>query len=339
MPTTDPRMVGTANPRASSDPLVSVVVPVHRVEPYLHRCVDSILAQTHSNIEVILIDDGSPDRSGAICDSYQETDDRVVAIHQSNLGISEARNAGLAAMHGEYVTFVDSDDWLSPAYVETLIRLLPESGVALSGCHFLPTTGEEEPAAATAGVAIGYSRLAALSEMLGTNRAVMTVSWGKLYPAGLFADIRFPPGRVHEDEFTTYRVFCRTERIVLTTAQLYFYRQRPDSIMGAFNLRNRIDLIDALRERAVELEVLGFGRQWYRPLADECLLVSSLAGEAEEQVLSEVLSETTRMALRKLRGTGQSLLFRVFSEVFLIAPELGGLLYRHYMRRAHRGSR
>ena len=120
--------------------LISIIVPVYKVEAYLPRCVDSILAQTYKNLDIILVDDGSPDNSGKICDAYAEKDSRITVIHQANGGLSDARNAGIAVAKGAYLTFLDSDDWVPKEYIAYLYDLLKETGSAISLCNFLKTT-------------------------------------------------------------------------------------------------------------------------------------------------------------------------------------------------------
>lgn len=242
---------------ASTNPLVSVIVPVYNVERYLPACVESILGQTHRNIEVILVDDGSSDGCGSLCDRYAARDRRVRVIHQANKGLSAARNAGFDAAEGEFVAFVDSDDAVSPLFVETLlggvVAEIPKSGssssVDIVQCGFCRERQElERPLGEVA-----YERLTGLqaSERLQfDSTGGCTVVWNKLYRRELFENLRFPEGKRHEDEFVTYRALWMAGGVSVTDACLYYYRQRGDSITGKGFDAHSLDAIEALEQRA-----------------------------------------------------------------------------------------
>lgn len=238
-------------------PLVSVVVPVYGVERYLPECVDAVLGQSYRNIEVVLVDDGSPDGCGALCDAYAERDARVRVVHQANRGLSAARNAGLDVARGEFVAFVDSDDAASPLFVETLLRgaltedrdgaaVVPVDIVQCGFCR------ERSALEGTPGE-VRYERLTGLqaSERLQfDSTGAWTVVWNKLYRHRLFEDLRFPEGRRHEDEFVTYRALWAAGGVSVTDACLYYYRRRGDSITGSGFDPHSLDAVDALGERA-----------------------------------------------------------------------------------------
>lgn len=241
--------------------LVSVIVPVYKVEPYLERCVNSILAQTHRELDVILIDDGSPDRCGRICDDYAHADLRVKVIHQVNGGLSAARNAGLDAARGDFITFVDSDDWIHPTLLAELLRVLDRAHADIAVCRHCVADSEQQQCDATSTTTREFSPDEALAELLGPDYVTMVVAWGKLYRASLFESIRFPVGRLHEDNFTTHRLFQQASRVVLTDAQLYCYRQREGSITAARSPAARADMRLAFRDRAVFLHRVGLAQQ------------------------------------------------------------------------------
>ena len=177
-------------------PRISVIVPVYRVEPYLARCLDSILGQSYESLEVIAVDDGSPDRSGEILDAYAARDGRLRVIHQENGGLSAARNAGLDLATGEYIGFVDSDDYILPQMYETLLRLIEAYGADIAECAAaLDTdTGREDQS----GVAV-YEGGAAILEATALDR-IATPVWCKLYRAGLCQTLRFPEGLLYDEE-------------------------------------------------------------------------------------------------------------------------------------------
>lgn len=187
--------------------LISVIVPVYNVERYLRRCVDSILHQTYRNLEVLLVDDGSTDASGAICDEYAAQEERVTAVHQKNGGLSAARNAGLERAQGTYLCFVDSDDFLNSRMLETLCRDLQEqdADVAVVGFRMFEREEELAPAELAVPVQCMTGREAIRSTLVSDELG--DFAWNKLYKRELFRDVRYPLGRMMEDQGTTYRIF------------------------------------------------------------------------------------------------------------------------------------
>lgn len=205
-------------------PLISVIVPVYKVEQYLDRCVSSILAQTYENTEIILVDDGSPDGCPAMCDAYAEKYDNIQVIHQQNKGLSGARNAGIDAAKGEYLAFVDSDDVWSPYFLESLYAALKAHDADISQCRWEYMHGDELKEAydpqAKRECFTGRQMLANLYIQTG---AYYVVAWNKLYKKELFENIRYPEGRIHEDEATTYKLFDLAEKCVFVDNALYGY--------------------------------------------------------------------------------------------------------------------
>ncbi|MDD5864115.1 MAG: glycosyltransferase [Firmicutes bacterium] len=228
-------------------PLISVIVPVYRVEAYLDRCVQSIVSQTYPNLEIILIDDGSPDRSGAMCDAWAARDSRIRVIHQENAGGGQARNAGLDAATGERIAFVDSDDYLAPdgfRYLETLL----EQGADIAEGAYVETTEDNTVFGADAGEVRFYTPLEAMGCHI-RDTAFRQLIWNKLYRRKTVGDVRFPVGTKIDDEFFTYRVLGNARRLVRSDKQVYAYRQQPDSVMhGGFSLR-RLEGIQAQEQR------------------------------------------------------------------------------------------
>ena len=215
--------------------LISVIVPVYKVEKYLKRCVDSILAQTYPCLEVILVDDGSPDGCPAICDEYAREDRRVRVIHKENGGLSDARNAGIDAAKGNFLGFIDSDDYVHPRFYELLLQALKEEGADIAGCdvkkiYETGTVEEEEKEAVRSEIYSGREATANLYDAQLYLKSV--VIWNKLYKKELFKDVRFPKVKLHEDEFTSYRLLYQSKSVVYIDRAYYFYFQREDGIMG-----------------------------------------------------------------------------------------------------------
>lgn len=218
-----------------TQPLISVIVPCYNVEEYLPRCVESVLNQTYRNLEILLVDDGSPDRCGEICDGYAAVDSRVKVIHKENGGLSDARNVALDVMKGEYVTFVDSDDYVAADYVEYLYKLMEEYGVKLS-------VSRHQEFKDGASVSVEIRTCPVASESVGQDEGLAcmfyqhafdTTAWGKMYHRSLFSDgIRYPEGWLYEDLPTTYRLMMKCDYIAFGNYRNYFYRIRSTSIEG-----------------------------------------------------------------------------------------------------------
>ena len=238
------------------EPLISVIVPVYKVEPYLRKCVDSILNQTYTNLEVILVDDGSPDNCGAICDEYAAKDNRVTVIHKENGGLSDARNAGMAQSKGEYLCFVDSDDLLPKKAIKTLVDTACSEKVQIViGEH---KRFDDEPGELSDTTAVQYlTPTEAMAEMFRNGCA----SWARLYRKEIHQDILFPVGEINEDEAIVLRLLERGERIAVTSAVVYYYRCRPESITTTNFSEKKLawvkhckDNLKYIQERHPELE-------------------------------------------------------------------------------------
>lgn len=244
--------------------LVSIVVPVFNVGEYVGECLESLRTQTYRNIEVIVVDDGSTDESGAICDATGATDPRFKVVHQANAGLSAARNAGIEMARGEWIAFVDSDDAVSPCFVEALIT----PGADISQCMFTCDSDElvASPDLHCAAFKACTGREASLALQLDSTGAA-TVAWNKLYRASLFEGVRFPVGRQHEDEFVTYRLLWHAGSVAVCDAPFYFYRQRSGSIMDSGVTVKTLDAFEALEERIA----------FYRAEGDEELVCLSEA--------------------------------------------------------------
>ncbi len=212
-------------------PLISVIVPVYKVEDYLSRCVDSILAQTYRNLQVVLVDDGSPDNCGSICDSYAAADSRILVIHKENGGLSSARNVGLERAEGQYVAFVDSDDWIEPDMYETMLALAMEQQVPLvcAGRYDV----DSETGTRTVGLCPPVEEVISGEELVRrifTWDNVDSAAWDKLYRRDLFSDVRYPLGLIVEDVPVTYRIALKAGRVAMCARPFLNYFHRPGSI-------------------------------------------------------------------------------------------------------------
>lgn len=310
--------------------IISIIIPVYKVEDYIHRCIDSVLIQTYNNIEIILVDDGSPDRCGEICESYAERDKRIKVIHKKNGGLSDARNAGMNIAIGKYITFIDSDDWIVDDYIERLYNLLIIKGADISACNFIRTETEALELSNIQNTIYEFSNIQALENLCGEFYEQLTVSWGKLYKTELFNEIWFPVGKIHEDEFTTYKVLYNADKIVYTTEPLLYYWQRPDSIMGTgFKLNNRLHAIEALQERVSFFEDIirnDLKDKTIKSLFGMYKSINENIHMFENDKLKKQYIENYEKFKADLRNSNQSMKFKLYYEAYFFSPKLASII-------------
>lgn len=213
-------------------PKVSVIVPIYKVEGYMNKCIDSILAQTLKDLEIILVDDGSPDSCGQRCDEYKEFDSRIKVIHKPNGGLSDARNAGLEIATGEYISFVDSDDYIHKDMLELLVNLCEKHNTLISGCDIAYVfDGVDKQISGSSGEITVMTSHDFFRKMLDLQGFLRTTVWNKLYKAELFKNVRFPVGKLYEDVGTMYKLIFQTDKIVYASIPCYYYlKQRTGAI-------------------------------------------------------------------------------------------------------------
>lgn len=209
--------------------LISIVVPVYNVAPFLEKCLNSILYQTYENIEIIVVDDGSTDGCGKICDSYSEKYDKITVIHKENGGLSDARNKGIAHAKGEYIIFVDSDDVVAPDMVMYLYTLIKKYNGDIGICDPVHCFQTKDIMFSKATKEVVFQKEEAIAEML-YQRSFLTSAWGKIFPKNYFDKITFPVGMLFEDSAIMYKLFDEATRIVYGNAALYAYIHRENSI-------------------------------------------------------------------------------------------------------------
>lgn len=285
-----------------SNPLVSVIIPVYNVEPYLSEALDSVIRQTYGHLEIIVVDDGSADGSGSICDRFAEQDGRIRVIHQSNKGLSGARNTGLDRMTGEFCAFLDPDDAYEETYIEKLLTVMLRENADLVSCKYTAHTTDGRlrrggsPSVPNRGSG-AYDRVRGLRALADGEIGVGV--WTKLYRKELWRDIRFPEGRVYEDICTTYRVFDLCGTIYVLDEPLYLHRRRRGSITDTFTLQNIRDLELSCSEFASFIEsntpdlfTPSQKRKWRQFSLNNMILIyivrSQTAGEKDDRFLEEL---------------------------------------------------
>lgn len=233
--------------------LISVIVPVYNVEKFLRCCMESIINQTYRNIEIILVDDGSTDNSGDICEEYRKKDNRVKVIHKKNGGLSDARNYGINMSNGDYIVLIDSDDFVSSEYVEKLYELVKGKRNVIGICDFyyVDENGKVMKDRENARVEKKILEHSEFWDMYYSEQIVRSVvAWNKIYPRQILEYIQYPVGKWNEDEFVLYDLIQKSSKILCTNDKLYYYRQRESSIMNQKYGVKRLDSIEAYIKRA-----------------------------------------------------------------------------------------
>lgn len=294
----------------TDNPLISVIVPVYKVEQYLDRCVSSLVNQIYTNIEIILVDDGSPDNSPAICDGWSEKDSRIKVIHKPNGGLSDARNCAVKVSSGEFICFVDSDDYVSADYVEYLLRIMREHDCDISCAAFRTVydgaeTFENQPEDEV----LCLDNVAASKAFLTTHYMQMVTAWGKLFPAELVRAYPFPVGLKHEDEAVTYKMYYSSAKTALGRREIYAYYQNSGSITHNRDDKSQMDALKAIEEQAEFYEAAGCPE--LTAIAAERVLIHliTLAALGEEVYRRYLKEKRAAKYLKKVRPKYRALYY------------------------------
>ena len=274
--------------------LISVIVPVYKVEPYLDRCIRSIVDQTYRNLEIILVDDGSPDRCGEMCDAWAAKDSRIRVIHKENGGAGLARNVAMDMASGIFLSFIDSDDYIAPQMYEHLIGLMEED-VDIAECELLETAGDEAPLDTPAGARVLTCTAGKAMAHHIRDRIFRQTPPNKLYRRATVGDIRFPVGNRIDDEFFTYRVIARCRRLAHSDRRMYAYRQQPGSVMHLSFALSRLQAVDAkeqrlelLEQQFPELVPLAKTNLWYTCLYQGQMALRHLSREEQHSAFARL---------------------------------------------------
>lgn len=294
--------------------IISVIIPVYNVQSYLHTCVDSVLAQTYPNLQIILVDDGSVDGSGAICDQYADRDARIQVIHKANGGLSDARNAGLEVAGGKYISFVDADDYLAPDMIGKLWQKAEaeQADMVLCGYALVDDAGSCQPEEIDSGSYPVWPETAFWNYYYQVDSALCVVAWNKIYRRELFDGLAYEKGRYHEDEFMLDQLLSRCRQVSCVPEPLYYYRQRTGSIMHNRTVTAHLDLIDALLIRSANaLQAQRYGHVVYalQMVFEEMLAVHAKQGELTVEMREQYRRDKRqftamygRAAMRSLKG-------------------------------------
>jgi glycosyltransferase involved in cell wall biosynthesis len=315
------------------NPLVSVIVPVFNVEDYLERCINSILKQTLVDFELILINDGSTDRSAAICDDFANVNDRIKVIHKKNGGLSDARNAGLDIAKGSFITFVDSDDWIEHDMLDHLYNLLLNTNANISQCSYAKVDSYNEKIKEKNNKISVFTitDTPSILERFFNNKDVSSIVCDKMFSSTLFSDLRFPVNQNLEDHYLLSDIFVRTKSIVISNDIKYYYYQRENSIMNlAKNLKhmqssflaykNRIKVSREIENKfLLSTAVKGFASdffQYYR------LIFYYVDTQNKNQMYLELKREHRKLKVSIWKNKLITLKFKVMLELCYLNPSL-----------------
>ena len=266
--------------------LISVVVPIYNVEEFLEKCVDSILSQSYSNLEIILVNDGSKDNCLKICRDYELKDSRIVVIDKENGGLSSARNAGIDKATGKYIMFIDSDDYIEKTTVEKLYNNISSNGADISICNFFYSY-KNENIRNNAILNTTIDDESKFSYLYGKYSLQTIISWNKLYKRELFNEIRYPDGLIHEDQYIICDLLDKSKKInYMTDEILYYYVQRDNSIMSTFNI-NRFDVIKGLNRRIEFFESKKYDMLINRTKVEKIQLLYQLLKESKKGTVED----------------------------------------------------
>ena len=240
---------------------ISVIIPVYKVEKYLNECLESVVNQTYTNLEIILVDDGSPDNCPKMCEEWASKDNRIRVIHKQNGGLSDARNAGLDIMTGKYFTFIDSDDLVGLTYIEVLKQNLDKTGADLSMVSYLQFENQVNAIYEEQEIEV-LSKDEAMYKLVYFYKGFMP-AWGKLYLTEKYGDHRFLFGKINEDEFYANEIYYRTNKVCCSNKQLYYYRTNPDSIIHREFNPKQLSQVECLEYRDDFLVKKGFTNLLY----------------------------------------------------------------------------
>lgn len=231
------------------EPLISVIIPVYNVEKYLNKCITSVVEQTYKNLEIIIVDDGSTDQSPEICDEWKKRDSRIQVVHSSNGGAGKARNTALDMATGDYVTFVDSDDYIAPQMYQVLLEQFYD-GIGIVECNYSMVYDDSEEFKEERKIykIHTYSAMEAMYENIN-DHIFRQLIWNKMYRKDVIKGIYFPTGKKIDDEFWTYQAIGNASKLIYMDQKLYAYRQQEQSVMHLLDAKKRLEALKAKEER------------------------------------------------------------------------------------------
>ena len=300
--------------------MISVIISVYNVENYIEKCITSIIKQTYKNIEIIVVDDGSNDSSGDIADNMANLYDSIIVLHKQNGGLSSARNVGLKYSKGEYIMFVDGDDFIHPKMCEIMIGYFQNDEVDMVACNFYRGNEKEF---------INYKidehySIFNRDEALNNLDRILVISCCKVFRSKLFFDIKYPENRLHEDEFVIHKLIYYSRKIILCQSKLYYYTVRNNSIMNTIREKNIIDACDAYEERIKFIEDM----QWNNVLNNTIIRYENYIIESYKKLEDKQNIIANKYGLKlelrhRFRKATEHVRYKTFNEMlFIINPKI-----------------
>lgn len=304
--------------------MISIIVPIYKVEPFLERCIDSILNQTYKDLQIILVDDGSPDGCGAICDEYRERDERICVVHKCNGGVSSARNAGLGLVKGEYIGFVDGDDYIHPQMYEILKRNLEETSSDISMCSFQYIENGQQTRALEENIRHVFEGESILEQLIDNNMETV-VLWNKLYKKSIFDDLHFETVRCHEDEYIIHRVLSKIQRMAYSELKLYYYVRWDGSLTNNRNMKSVKEAWDSLEDRCVFLKGMNdrlyCSTRWQQlDMLIKYYFQICREEDRKDKLSTRLLKQSRVIAKERMIWAYFSWRFRIHLLIFLVSP-------------------
>ncbi len=314
--------------------LISIVVPIYNVEKYLDDCIKSIIGQTYKNIEIILVDDGSTDKSGEVCENYAKYDKRIKVIHKENGGLSDARNEGLKIANGQYITFIDSDDYVNEEFVEILYKSIKKYNADISICNYdlieEKSTYRKENKKNIKDIT-QLDNKECLKRTYSNEKGMEFLAWAKLYNKDLFVKncIIYPKGKIHEDTYTTYKLIYYSKNIVYNDVSLYYYRKRNGSIMNSNVSITILDGLEATKEsceffeknKESELLTLAFNDYMRKSLEVYYKIENKYENKNKINILDYIVSEGKKNFRKYIKKINYSIKKKIFYYVFLFSTK------------------
>ena len=320
------------------DEIVSIVIPVYNVQNYLRECINSVIFQTYSQLEIILVDDGSTDQSGSICDEYESKDNRIIAYHKKNGGLSDARNYGIERSHGKYLYLLDSDDYINRKTIEIMLHYMDKYNADLiaGGIQFISEEGKqletdkEQIKCILKGKAVKdyfFNNY--------TNQIQLVIACNKLYKMETLKDVlHYPVGKIHEDEFVAHHLWSKVSTVVMLDKPLYKYRKRKDSITGEINQQIRIDAVEAMFDRVryvseydieyADHTIRRFAEVFYRSWKNR-----NMTQDSNYQNGLKMIYASYREVCRRIAKSKMSLKGRVIAGSLYISPVIYGFVIKY----------
>lgn len=308
---------------------ISVIVPVYNVADYLEECVNSLVDQTKDNIEIILVDDGSTDSSKEICNKVAQRYDNIKVIHKVNGGLSSARNAGIDIANGRYLAFVDSDDWVHKDMLKVMFELATKNDADIVQCDFLRVNSIEQINNIDDNSDYKIlSNIESLCELHEETYVNTILAWNKIYRKELFDEIRYPNGKIHEDELTTYKLIYKANKIIKTNRVLYYYRYNTNSITTANFSEKKLSALEALEERINFMkkinnkELVCKAIQRYANLIAEYYYLAKTSNSIDDNICNDILLKGKKIRKDFYRDLRYGIKNKIKFIIFSINPSL-----------------